>query len=112
MPRSVAAWIRLSVSLGIQVQAVQGVPCSFTARLIYGERMEGGWLIAYNARGSAYHIRHWLCHELSEYLALCDTPNLFGGMSQQIYDYTGGSNPDDVRHIIARRVENLCFSER
>ncbi len=32
-------------------------------------------------------------------------------LPNRVYAYTGGTDPDDARHRIARRVEELCFRE-
>jgi hypothetical protein len=103
-------WHRLAERMGIYAKPLYDVQCEFTARLIYDERLTCGWLIVYNGRAHPRQVCHYVCHELAEYLALCDCPDLFHDMPQQVYAYTGGKNPDDARHVIARRVEGLCFA--
>jgi hypothetical protein len=104
-------WHLLSERIGIDAKPLFDVPCEFTARLVYDERLEGGWLIIYNGRAAARQVCHFIAHELAEYLALCECPNLFHDMPQQVAAYSGGTDPDDARHVIARRVEGLCFAQ-
>lgn len=62
-----------------------------------------------------YYANGWLvdceirCHEISEWLAVVNYPSLFDELPSRVYAYTGGTDPDDARHRIARRVEELCF---
>ena len=63
-------------------------------------------------------VCRFLCHELSEFLALTDHAYLFDGLpglraapntTSYIYHYQGGGDPSDIRRRIARPVEELCF---
>lgn len=109
LPRSIKRWLQLCDTLGIPVTALVACPEEFTARLFYDDRLDDGWLISYNPRFSVRQTCRFLCHELSEWLAICDYPSLFDGLPGRVYAYTGGSDPDDARHRIARRVEEICF---
>ncbi len=109
LPRSIKRWHQLCESLGIPVTALGACPDAFTAGLFYDERLRDGWMISYNPQFSARQVCRFICHELSEWLAICDYPSLFDGMPDRVYFYAGGNDPDDARHRIARRVEKLCF---
>lgn len=109
LPRSIKRWRDLCEKLGVPVTALVACPKEFTAGLFYDERLSDGWLISYNPRYPKRQIFRFLCHELSEWLAICDYPSLFDGLPGRVYSYTGGTDPDDARHRIARRVEELCF---
>lgn len=71
--------------------------------------MQSGWTITFNLHTSPRQVCRYLCHELAEYLAILDAPSLFDGLPGTVYAYTGGSDPTDARHRIARAVERLCF---
>ena len=116
-PRSERAWCRLALSLGVEAHPIQEYADGFTARLFYVEEHDL-WLIAYNPSAPLRQRMRFICHELAEFLAVNDYPSLFDdlpdtystdGATSRVYHYTGGSNPDDLRHRIARRVEALCF---
>lgn len=109
LPRSLRRWQALCKHLGIPVSSLTACPPEFTARLFYDDRLCEGWLIAYNGRRSARQMCRFLCHEISEWLAICDSPSLFDELPQRVYNYTGGTDPNDARHRIAKRVEELCF---
>jgi len=109
MPRSVQQWEMLCVRLGVPVGALRACPRGFTARLSREDRLREGWVIAYNPCHSARQVCRFLCHEIAEWLAVINYPSLFDGLPDRVYAYTGGSDPDDARHRIARRVEELCF---
>lgn len=109
LPRSRRGWVHLCARLGVPVVIFMGCAWNFTARLVYDERLPEGWLISYNGRVPARRACRWLAHELAEFLAIRDFPSLFDDLPQQVYHYTGGSDPTDARHRIARRVEELCF---
>ena len=79
----------------------------FTAELVcdsYGE-----WTIFYNAHHGEHTRARYLIHEIAEYLAVQDSRNLFDDLPNRVYHYTGGDDPEDARHRIAKRVETLCF---
>ena len=109
LPRTAPEWLRLCLRLGLAVSPLPTCPPAFTARLFRDERLHGGWLIAYNPRWPDYRVCRFLCHELAEWLAVINYPRLFDGLPSRVYAYTGGTDPADARHRIARRVEELCF---
>lgn len=109
LPVSAAGWHALAALMGLHVAALTAVPPEFTARLIRDDRLSEGWLIVYSVAGSPVQVCRWIAHELAEYLAVQDYPSLFDGLPQRVYCYTGGSDPTDARHRIARAVEGLCF---
>ena len=109
LPKTDLDWRHFTESCHVYSCPIECVQESYTARLIYDERLRDGWLIAYNAKGSPEQVCRWIAHEMAEYFALCDSPSLFDDLPQRVYYYTGGTDPDDARHRIARRVEEICF---
>lgn len=109
LPRTVQGWEEICARMGVPVGALWTCPPAFTARVAREDRLRQGWVIAYNPRYSARQVCRFICHEISEWLAVTNYPSLFDGMPNQVYAYTGGNDPDDARHRIARRVEELCF---
>jgi hypothetical protein len=112
LPRTVAGWERLCAALGVPVSALWACPMGFSARVFCDERLRGGWLIVYNPRRGERQARRFLCHEIAEWLAAVNYPSLFDELPSTTYYYTGGSDPDDARHRIAKAVEELCFRRR
>lgn len=109
LPETDLDWRQFSESCQIYSCPIDAVPATYTARLVYDDRLHHGWLIAYNAAGSPRQICRWIAHEMAEYFAICEYPSLFDDLPQRVYHYTGGTDPDDARHKIARRVEEICF---
>ena len=109
LPRTVAGWQTLCHDLGLPVAPMEDCPAGFTARLYYDPAMRREWFAGYNPRASDRQIMRWLAHELGEWMAIRAFPSVFDGLPNQVHAYTGGSDPDDARHRIARRVESLCF---
>ena len=109
LPRTVRGWTRLCLLLGIPVGPTLDCDVDYSARLTTDERLPGRWLIYYNPRRSERQICRYICHELAEWLAIQDYPSLFDGLPGQVFAYTGGSDPEDARHLIALQVERTCF---
>lgn len=119
-PRSEAAWRRLARSYEIYAAPLKHCPKGFEARLWYDEEFDQ-WFIAYNPNAPLRQRCRFICHEIAEFLAVNDFPSLFdnlpdlhasSGNGGAVYYYTGGDDPYDLRHRIARRVEELCFRKR
>ena len=109
LPRTLNGWKALCDSFGLPAGALWDCPSRFTAKLERDERIWDGWLIVYNPYAAAKKIIRFLCHELAEWIAIGDYPSLFDGLPGQVFAYTGGSDPTDARHRIARQVEYLSF---
>lgn len=107
LPRSVAGWVRLCGAFGLDAVSCSQSVSEFTACLT--ETAAGQWIAFYNRHARADRIRRFLCHELAEYLCQADYPTLFPAMRR---GYSGGDNPGDDWHLIAREVEQACFRER
>ena len=71
----------------------------------------GEWTIYYNPTVSAVRQLRFLIHELAEYIAITDHPDmasLFDNLpGSRIYHYHGGDHPHDVRHRVALYVERM-----
>jgi len=109
LPRDAGGWGRLCRRFGIDCIPLAMSAPGFTARLIC---LSGdGYQLFYNRDGTDEQRARWLCHEVSEYIALADFPGLLDPPDHARYqwDYDGGDDPADSRHRIARRVEELCF---
>jgi hypothetical protein len=108
LPTSSGEWTELCESLGVPAGPLSREHAGFTARLFRDDRL-GGWLIVYRLNASESEVCRFLCHEISEWLAVINYPCLFDGLPRRVYCYTGGDDPQDARHKIAKRVEQLCF---
>ena len=109
-PESAQEWHQVCEKLNIPCVKVWGCACVFTARLRYEDRLDS-WVIFYNPYVSDRQACRFLAHEIGEYLAIVNYSDIFNGLPQPVYHYTGGSDPHDARHSIARRAEDsLCPS--
>lgn len=112
LPRTVAAWRRLADKFGIKCGPIGICPPRYTARLEWDERLWDGWIISYNPLGTDGEVMRWICHEIAECVAIGDYPTIWDGLPQRAYYYSGGNDPEDARHLIAREVERLVFNGR
>lgn len=103
MPRSFAGWKRLCESFGLRPVPLYRDRYCFTACLI---EWENDWFAFFNHHASARRKMKYLCHELAEYLCQDGYASIF---DLELRGYSGGSDPHDSRHRIAKRVEELCF---
>ena len=108
LPATADGWRGLCERLGVPAGPLPREHPDFDARLFFDERL-GGWLIVYSPKASDSEKCRFLCHEISEWLAIINYPCLFDDLPNRVFCYTGGSDPGDARHRIARAVERLVF---
>ena len=96
-------WTRIAVSFGCRLSSYHQPGGALGD---YVPSCEGGGVITYNDAVTPPAQARIIVHELAHHLLMPLVPGfLFGDYVHCLYE----DDPDDVRHRIARRVEELCF---